>query len=131
MQAAAATHYETVYLLRPGISDSDANLIHQKIDTVIQKFQGQLQVRDDWGIRELAFPIKKEGSGRYTVIVYSGNSGVVEEIERHFKITDDILRYLTVCVASGYDYNKIKKQIHVAEEEVKKNREARKKGLQV
>jgi small subunit ribosomal protein S6 len=131
MSAVTANLYETIYILRPGVSESDAGLIHQKIDNVIQKFSGQLQTRDDWGIKEMAYPISREGSGRYTVIVYSGKGGVVEEIERHFRITDDVLRYITVSVNPQYDYDKIKKQIHLAEEEVKKNREARKKGQQI
>ena len=131
MPGTTPNSYETTYILRPGLSESDASLVHQKIDNVIQKFQGQLKTRDDWGIKEMAYPIKKEGSGRYTVAVYTGVGGVVEEIERHFRISDDVLRFITVSVAPEYDYETIKKQIYLAEEEVKKNREARKKGQQL
>ena len=119
--------YETVYILKAGISESDSSTIHQKVDNVIQKFAGKLHTRDDWGLRELAYPIEKETNGRYCIAVYEGNSGVVEEIERHFRISDDVIRYLTVMVPRDYDYTKVKKQIHTIEEEVKKNRESRAK----
>jgi ribosomal protein S6 len=66
--------------------------------------------------------------GRYNVAVYKANSGVVEEIERHFKISNDVIRFLTVAVEADYDYNKSKKAIALAEEEMKKIREAKKKG---
>ncbi|MBI4404691.1 MAG: 30S ribosomal protein S6 [Deltaproteobacteria bacterium] len=121
--------YETVYVLKGGLSDSTSGAIHQKIDSVIAKFGGKLNLRDDWGVRDLAYAIRHEKAGRFFVIYFNGSSGVVEEIERHFKISEDVLRYLTVSVDSTYDYNKLKKQIHTAEEEVKKNRENRKKGI--
>lgn len=119
--------YETVYILKPGITESDATTIHTKIDSVVSKFEGQLRMREDMGIRELAYPIHKEGSGRYSLIVYSGKRGVVEEIERHFRILDDVIRHMTLQVAEDYDYPKVKKQILHSEEEARKAREARKK----
>lgn len=128
MSSPSSHLYETVYVLRPSISDSDASTIHQKVDNVISKFQGKIVNRDDWGTKELAYEIDNERNGRYNVVLYSGNSGVVEEIERHFKILDDVIRYLTVAVEGAYDYDKVKKQIHTAEEEMKKARELRKKG---
>lgn len=120
--------YETVYVLKSGLSDTDSAAIHQKVDNVINKFSGQLKTRDDWGLQQLAYPIEKETMGKFSVVVYTGQSGVVEEIERHFKISSDVVRYITVAVEGDYDYAKVKKQIHQSEEEMKKAREMRKKG---
>ena len=125
MSYPSAFHYETIYILRPGISDTDATTIHQKIDAVIAKFQGTLKHREDSGIKEMAYEIDKEKSGKYSTIVYSGKGGVVEEIERHFKISEDVIRFLTVAQTADYDYTKVKQQIHLGEEEQKKNREFR------
>lgn len=119
--------YESIYIVRPSVSETDAQVIHQKIDQVIQKFEGTLRKRDDWGIQEMAYEIDKEKSGRYVAIVYNGKAGVVEEIERHFKISDDVIRFLTVKVPVDYDYERFKKQAILSEEEVKKYREFRKK----
>ncbi len=120
--------YETVYILKPSISDTDLGTINQKIDNVISKFEGKLAGRDDWGNLELAYEIDDNTNGRYNVIHYNGNRGVVEEIERHFKISDDVIRFITVSVPKEYDCQKMKKQILAAEEEVKRNRELRRKG---
>jgi small subunit ribosomal protein S6 len=119
--------YETVYILRSGTSESDAATIHQKVDNVIEKFQGKLQLRDDWGLKEMAYEIDDENTGRYVVAVYNGTTGVVEEVERHFKISENVIRFMTVAVPKDYDYAKVKRQLHNSEEEVKKNRELRKK----
>jgi small subunit ribosomal protein S6 len=128
MSTASSHHYETIYILKPGTSESDVGTIHQKVDTVISKFQGKLKHRDDLGVQQLAYPINKESNGRYCLINYNGGKGVVEEIERHFKILDDVMRYMTVQVPEDYDYPKVKRQIHNSEEEMKKAKELRKKG---
>ncbi len=128
MSYPSSNHYETVYILRPSINDVNAGAIHSKVDSVIEKFEGALKSRDDWGLREMAYPIDNEGMGRYNVVVYSGKSGVVEEIERHFRISNDVIRFLTVAVPADYDYSKAKTAIAAAEEEMKKIREAKKKG---
>ncbi len=125
MSVVTLNNYETVYILKASLSESDANTIHTKIDNVITKFEGKLLGRDDWGVREMAYEIDDERSGRYLVLGYTGKSGVVEEIERHFKISPDVLRYLTIAVDANYSYDMVKKQIALAEEEIKKNREAR------
>ncbi len=128
MSSVSTHNYETVYVLRASLGEADATTIHQKVDNVIAKFQGKIANRDDWGNRELAYLIDNESNGRYNVVVYSGNSGVVEEIERHFKILDDVIRFITVAVPADYDYTKVTKQISHAEEEMHKARELRKKG---
>lgn len=117
----SSTHrYETVYIIRPTANDKECETIHDKVDSVIKKFNGELDIRDDWGTRDMAYPIDHFSTGRYTTIVYKGDSGVVEEIERHFKISDDVIRFLTVSVDSDYDYTFIRNQLNSAEEEDKK-----------
>ncbi|NBT59519.1 30S ribosomal protein S6 [bacterium] len=117
--------YETVYILKSGLPDAEAAAIHEKVDNVIEKFKGKVIQRDNWGLSNLAYPINDETMGSYSVVVYNGKSGVVEEIERHFKILGEVIRFITVQVAADYDYTKVKKQITLAEEEMKKNREAK------
>jgi len=128
MSLQSSHSYETIYILKPSISDTDLSAINQKIDNVISKFEGKLAGREDWGNRELAYMIEKNTNGRYCVIHYTGNRGVVEEIERHFKILDEVIRFITVAVAKDYDYEKLKKQMALAEEEVMRSRELRRKG---
>ena len=127
MPRAELPNYETTYILRSGLSETDASSIHQKVDSVISKFQGKVAHRDDCGLRDLAYSIKNQSTGRVCVLQYNGKPGVVEEIERHFKISGDVIRYITVLVDGDYDYAKLKKQIHLGEEEVKQNRDVKKR----
>jgi small subunit ribosomal protein S6 len=125
MSLATTKSYETVYILKPSISDDDAKTIHDKVDNVIAKFKGQVKVREDWGLKELSYLIDDQSNGRYVIVQYTGDGGVVEEIERHFKIIGDVMRFLTVKTPEGYDYNKVKAQMKLAEEEAKKAKELR------
>lgn len=125
MSYSTSNTYETVYILKSGLPEAEATAIHQKVDNVIEKFSGKILNRDNWGLTHLAYPINDETMGSYSVVVYKGKSGVVEEIERHFKILGEVIRFITVQVEADYDYTKIKKQITLAEEEMKKNREAK------
>ena len=125
MSYSTSNTYETVYILKSGLPEAEAAAIHQKVDNVIEKFSGKVITRDNWGLTHLAYPINDETMGSYSVVVYRGKSGVVEEIERHFKILAEVIRFITVQVEADYDYTKIKKQMTLAEEEMKKNREAK------
>lgn len=125
MSYSTSNTYETVYILKSGLPENESAAIHQKVNSVIEKFEGKMLHRDDWGLTHLAYPINDETMGSYSVVVYKGKSGVVEEIERHFKILPEVIRFITVQVPANYDYTKIKKQMTLAEEEMKKNREAK------
>lgn len=114
-------HYETVYITDPSLSENENKTIHEKIDQIVAKFDGQLKHRDDWGLRELAYQINNESNGHYFVVTFSGKGGVVEEIERNFKISEKVIRFLSVQTAADYDYVKEKKLFQpVAEEDIKK-----------
>ncbi len=117
--------YETVYILESGLSDTDVKSVDSKMDAVVEKMGGSLIVRDDWGVCELAYPIGKAKSGRYVVGVYAGPAGVVEEIERHFKISSHVIRFLTVKSPKNYDYSVVRRQTHGFDEDRKRERAAR------
>lgn len=124
---ARLNNYETVYIFKSDISDASAASINEKIDSVVARFGGKIKNRDEWGLKELAYPIDRATMGRYYVVVYTGTSGVVEEIERHFKILPEVIRFISVAVEADYDYDKQIKAIQQAEEDLKRSREMRKR----
>ncbi len=87
--------YETAILFEPELPEERRKEFVAKLASVIVSFKGEVLKQDDWGIRKLAYHIAKKPNAYYTFLVYSGNRGVVEEVERNIKIFDGILRYLT------------------------------------
>ncbi|GEM_PF-647802 len=88
--------YETTFILSPQADDAAFDRQINAITNLINKFNGKLLHEDRWGIRRLAYPIKKFNQGFYTRMIFEGNGALLEEIERHFKIEEPYLRYLTV-----------------------------------
>ncbi len=87
--------YETAILFEPELPDERRKEFIAKLAGVISSFKGEVVKQDDWGIRKLAYHIGKKPNAYYTFLVYSGNRGVVEEVERNIKIFDGIMRHLT------------------------------------
>jgi small subunit ribosomal protein S6 len=87
--------YETVILFDPELPEERRKEFLAKLASVIGSYQGEILKQDDWGNRKMAYQIRKKVNAFYTFLLYSGNRGVVEEVERNIKIFDGILRHLT------------------------------------
>ena len=93
--------YETVYILRPTLGEEQINTLIDNTTKIIQSDKGLIIESDKWGIKKLAYPIKKETLGYYVLCDFSGTPEAVAEIERKFRIDDSVLRYLTVKIADA------------------------------
>ena len=88
--------YETGFILSPGLSEEESiGFIRQMAEVVAQK-KGRLVKQDIWGRRRLAFPIKRHNEGLYVFFLYEGPGDVSQELERRFKQSDSVIRFLTI-----------------------------------
>ena len=87
--------YETAILFDPELPEEQRKEFLAKLAGVIASYQGEILKQDDWGNRKLAYQINKKVNAYYTFLLYSGNRGVVEEVERNIKIFDGVVRHLT------------------------------------
>jgi small subunit ribosomal protein S6 len=88
--------YETAFLLSPKLSEEEtANFITQMADVISQK-KGRMIKEDRWGKRKLAYPIKRFDEAFYVIFLYEAEPDVPFELERRFKQTEAVLRFLTV-----------------------------------
>ena len=88
--------YETGFVLSPALSEEEtAQFIQQMAEIVAQK-KGHMVRQDVWGKRRLAFPIKRFQEGVYVFFTYEGGGDVSTELERRFKQTDTVIRFMTV-----------------------------------
>jgi small subunit ribosomal protein S6 len=88
--------YELVYLLTPSTTPGSAEKVGDSIREVIESKEGKLLKVDLWGIRSLAYRIRGNKQGIYYYMRFVTTQGAVEEMERRLKITDSVLRFLTV-----------------------------------
>jgi small subunit ribosomal protein S6 len=88
--------YETVFLISPNLEEEETSKVISQISDIISKKRGKLIQEDRWGKRKLAYPIKKFEEAFYVFFHYEGDSSIPFELEKRFKQTEAILRFLTV-----------------------------------
>jgi small subunit ribosomal protein S6 len=88
--------YETGFVLSPALSEEETTQLVQQMAEIIAQKKGHMVKQDIWGKRRLAFPIKRFQEGVYVFFTYDGPGDVSMELERRFKQTDAVIRFLTV-----------------------------------
>lgn len=106
--------YETGFIIAPNLSEEEASSLINQLAEVVSSRNGRMIKKDLWGKRKLAYPIKKFNEGLYVFFTYEGAPAIPAELERRFKQTDAILRFLTLKKDSR-DVVKSKKKIKEAE----------------
>jgi small subunit ribosomal protein S6 len=88
--------YETLFILHPEIPEAQVRETLDRVRRLIESMEGQVTEIQDWGIRELAYPIRKQPRGTYVLAQYSARPEVVKELERTLKLADEVLRFISV-----------------------------------
>ncbi len=103
-------HYETTFILRPNLGEDQFTEIIDRTSAIITDDGGTIINTDRWGIKRLAYEIKKEVQGYYVNLNYAAPGNTVDEVERIFRIDDRLLRYLTIKLADRIDQEGISKE---------------------
>jgi len=99
--------YESIYVLRPDLSDEDMDPIRQKFNDIITNNGGRIILEDKWGLRMLAYEVQKHTRGYYVLLDYAADKDVVAELERNLKLHESVIRFLTVVVDKALTLEKI------------------------
>ena len=86
--------YEALYILRPDLEEEQVTAQMEKYSTLVQNQGGQVVKLDKWGKKRLAYEVKKLNEGIYVLMQFQGEPGVTAELERVFKISDEVIRFL-------------------------------------
>jgi small subunit ribosomal protein S6 len=99
--------YEQVFILRPSLSEEEITRIIENSDQLIEQDGGTIIFLNKWGMRKLAYPIKKEVQGYYVLCDFAASPDVVSEIERKYRIDDAVLKYMTIKVADAISADEV------------------------
>jgi small subunit ribosomal protein S6 len=105
--------YETVFILRPDLGDIQAKDTIKRFEGIVTAGGGELIETEEWGARELAYRIANERRGFYVRLDYTAPAAAVSEVERNLKISDDVLRYLSVMVEKEADAAKVRAEVEL------------------
>jgi small subunit ribosomal protein S6 len=90
--------YENVFIARQDISSAQVEALADAFAAIVADQGGRVAKREYWGLRNLAYRIKKNRKGHYMLFNLDAPPAAVNELERNMRINEDVLRYLTVRV---------------------------------
>jgi len=90
--------YEELFIVRPDAPEEESEAFVEQIRQVIVQGGGTVDKVDKWGLRKLAYPIGRRDEGFYTLIQFSSPPGAVKELERRLRVSDLVVKFLTVRI---------------------------------
>ena len=91
-------YYESVIIARQDLSGAQVDALADTLAGVVQERGGSVAKREYWGLKSLAFRVKKNRKGHYVMFNLDAPWPAVEEMERQMRLSEDVLRYLTIRV---------------------------------
>jgi small subunit ribosomal protein S6 len=90
------SYYECVFIARQELSTTQAEQLADQMAEILANNGGEVKTREYWGLKNLAYRIKKNRKGHYTMFHIDAPSGAVIEMERNMGLSEDVLRHLTI-----------------------------------
>src|SRR5256886_12992676 len=90
--------YELVYILPPDTTEQQATELHQQIEAVVSRMNGQIEKTENWGRRRMAYEIAHNKEGVYVLEVINGTGELMKELDRRLRVMDQVVRHMVVRV---------------------------------
>ena len=90
--------YENVFIARQDISATQAEALTEQFANLIAEQGGKVTKKESWGLRNIAYRIKKNRKGHYSLLAIDAPAPAVKEMERQLSLNEDVLRYMTIRV---------------------------------
>ncbi len=95
--------YECVFIARNDVTQQQVEAIADSVAAVIGEAGGEVRKREYWGLRGLAYRVKKNRKGHYMLLGISAPAAAMQEVERQLGLNEDVLREMTIRVESISD----------------------------
>ncbi len=88
--------YEVVFVAAPTLSSEELDAFISHTQTVVESKNGRVLKVENWGKKSLAYKIKRFRDAYYVVLTIEGDGAAIAELERRFRVTDSIIRFISV-----------------------------------
>jgi small subunit ribosomal protein S6 len=88
--------YELTYIINPVLEEDQFKETVDKVNKLIEENDGEIDEIDEWGVRKLAYEMDGKRNGYFVNIYFEAPASAIEVIERNMRISDEIMRYLTL-----------------------------------
>ena len=90
--------YESVIIARQDVSTTQVETLIDEFSAIIEKTGGSIHKKEFWGLRGLAYRIKKNRKGHYVMLNIETDSETLNEFERIMGLNEDVLRFMTIAI---------------------------------
>ena len=90
--------YEHVFICRQDISQQQVETLTENLTAILAEQGGSIEKTEYWGLRSLAYRVKKNRKGHYSLLNITADHTAISEMERQISLNDDILRFMTIRV---------------------------------
>jgi small subunit ribosomal protein S6 len=90
--------YEILFIADPNLGEPEVDAIATVVQGYLEKEGGRIQKVEKWGKKRLAYTIGKHREGSYVLLVAEGKPALIKEVERRIRVTDGIVKFMTVRV---------------------------------
>src|SRR5512147_1785227 len=109
--------YESIFIINANLTDEETANVIKRMQDVVAKQGGEMLKFEDWGKKKLAYEIKKQKRGHYVFFQFKAAPAAVAELERTYKMTDAVIKFITV---------RLEKELRVKEPPKPKKKDAAK-----
>jgi len=95
--------YESIFIVHPEVAGDDQTAIIDKYKTVLTDQGAEILKVDNWGVRTLAYPVKKQTKGCYVLVIFDAEPTVITEFERRMRIDEKVIKFQTILMEGGYE----------------------------
>ncbi len=110
--------YELMFIVRPDMPEEEQDKLISTLETAVTSSGGSVQKVERMGKRRLAYTVSKFHDGIYILLIVEGSGGLVHELERRLRVTEQVIKFLTVRI------DEAQKRL----DKIKKLREAKRKA---
>ena len=90
--------YEHTFIATPELSTNELDSLNEKIASILEKNGSKIIKKEDWGIRTLTYPIKKNTKGNYNNLYIDGNNKIIRELEQFERYDERIIKFLSIKI---------------------------------
>lgn len=90
--------YEELFIVKPDAAEEEIEQVVEQVRQVITSQGGAVDKLEKWGVRKLAYRVRKQQEGFYVLVQFSSSPETVKEIERRLRVSDLVLKFITVRI---------------------------------
>ena len=90
--------YELMFIVRPDMTEEDQDKLISTLETAVTSSGGQVKNMEKMGKRRLAYMVRRFHDGLFLLLTFEGSGGLVHELERRLRVTEPVIKFLSVRI---------------------------------